>query len=279
MIHFTGQLKEALEIALREIASYRQNNLLVAASSIVLINETLTQLKAFVQSYTFSDSLEEIDFFKNIAPEFFALLIYFHKVYTIEAKKPSANIPLQKKHLQREYKKIGYFYCANVDFFSYYNSGMSDRDELLFLSAKQDLLLLPDDYAVLLDSSICPIATYKIAKLKAYTPLEKYIFTELDLVKSRTGTMTSAFPTTKLSWTDSKIAAAELAYSLYANKSFNNGKVELRDIVQEFEHFFNINLGTYHSSYQDMKMRKKSRTSFLEELRDSLERKMDEEED
>src|SRR5690606_38136338 len=77
-------------------------------------------------------------------------------------------------------------------------------------------------------------------------------------------------------WTDSKSALVELAYALYCRGSINYGKADIKQIVSELEYLFNIHLGNFYRTYLDIAIRKKSRTPYIDSLKESLERRMDE---
>ncbi|WP_458252045.1 RteC domain-containing protein [Sphingobacterium siyangense] len=76
-------------------------------------------------------------------------------------------------------------------------------------------------------------------------------------------------------WTGSKNAFIELIYALYANGSLSYGKIGIRKISLVLERLFRITLGDLHNSFHRMKYRAGSRTSFLDQLKSSLEEYMD----
>ncbi len=76
-------------------------------------------------------------------------------------------------------------------------------------------------------------------------------------------------------WTDSKNALIELIYALYANNSLSDGKIGIRKISLVLERMFQISLGDLHHSFHRMKYRAGSRTTFLDQLKSSLEEYMD----
>jgi|SRR5690606_13447836 len=76
-------------------------------------------------------------------------------------------------------------------------------------------------------------------------------------------------------WTDTKNALIELIYALYANSSLSNGKIGIRKISLTLERMFQISLGDLHHSFHRMKYRAGSRTTFLDQLKSSLEEYMD----
>ena len=56
---------------------------------------------------------------------------------------------------------------------------------------------------------------------------------------------------------------------------FNNGKADLKHIASHFSKSFNIELGDFYHTYNDIKERKKCQTKFIDELKSSLITKME----
>ena len=80
----------------------------------------------------------------------------------------------------------------------------------------------------------------------------------------------------ELNWTASKTALTELIYALHSQGVFENGNADIRLIAQKFESIFNIDLGDFYHTFMELKSRKINRTKFLDSLRDTLIKKMDE---
>ena len=75
-----------------------------------------------------------------------------------------------------------------------------------------------------------------------------------------------------LRWSDSKVALVELIYALNAAGSINNGKSELKQIVQLFEKMFAIELGNYARVFAEIRTRKSGTSNFINHLKDRIER-------
>jgi hypothetical protein len=82
-------------------------------------------------------------------------------------------------------------------------------------------------------------------------------------------------PKTKLTWTDSKTALIELIYAFHSQASLDNGKVDIKEIATYFEQTFNVDLGDYYKTFLEIRIRKSSRTKYLDSMRESLLKKMD----
>lgn len=248
------------------------------AQAVKLLTRLVEEVKQNILQYDFLTLEEEIDTFKNLVPEIFAYFIYYRKLYNLHSHALVTNTAVQKKQLRRELKKITFFFISNKELLTYYADGLTDRDRFLFTRKFRVSGFCNEDYFFLVDDRFCPLTTYKLAKMKAYRLLETDILQLLNGMKQSLPINQPPVSRSAVQWTASKSAATELVYGLFASGVFNSGQAKLKEIVAAFEKGFSLSLEGYQRSYQDLKMRKKSRTSFLSDLRTRLENKMDEEE-
>jgi len=80
-----------------------------------------------------------------------------------------------------------------------------------------------------------------------------------------------------LNWTESKTSLTELIYALHSQGAF--GSADIIAIAKTFENTFNISLGDFYHTFMELKARKINRTKFLDNLRENLLKKMDEEDE
>jgi hypothetical protein len=52
-------------------------------------------------------------------------------------------------------------------------------------------------------------------------------------------------------------------------------KMEIKDLVRLFERIFNLQLGNFYHTFQEIQRRKKDKTKFLNSLIDALNKRMD----
>ena len=78
-----------------------------------------------------------------------------------------------------------------------------------------------------------------------------------------------------MQWTYSKIDLTLLTYALKDLGVFNEGKADLKTIIRCFEYMFDIDLGNYSSSFQDVLERKKGFTNITDKLREALRKRID----
>ena len=76
-------------------------------------------------------------------------------------------------------------------------------------------------------------------------------------------------------WTKSKTDLVELAYAAIANETFNNGNIDVKELITFFSEAFEVPLENYYETYVQIRRRKGSRTSFLDEMVKKLIVKMD----
>lgn len=65
-------------------------------------------------------------------------------------------------------------------------------------------------------------------------------------------------------------------YALQSKGVFNNGSADLKEVAAFLEHTFEIDLGQYHRTFLEIRIRKTGRTKFLDTLTETLTTRMDE---
>jgi len=115
------------------------------------------------------------------------------------------------------------------------------------------------------------IADYKAAKILANDLIQVYLEDQLNNKHYK-----KADSKSPLNWTASKTALTELIYALYSHGVFNNGSTDIKLIAKTFEDTFNIDLSDFYHTFMELKARKINRTKFLDELKESLIRRIEE---
>lgn len=274
MEKFYNETLYKLEFAINELEIETDCSIQQVETVIHLILKCLSEVKEYILKRGFKNTDEEIRFFKYQKPTIVAKLIYYNAIYKIEAKKPYGAKPI-RKYLDKELKKLKRFFDNNLDFYKYYRSNNSFLDENFFVRGKHDIKLWLDTYYFQSDQTFSTSHDYKVAKIIANDLIQVYI--EDQLYTKTQGNKSVA--TEKLNWTGSKTAMIELIYALNCQGVFDNGNSDIRLIAQYFEDTFNIDLGNFYQTFLELRTRKINRTKFLDELRDGLVRKMDEQDE
>lgn len=228
----------------------------------------IRSLKELIRQYKFLDWGDEIHFFKNTKPQFVAIYIYYSKVLSIESSKPYADTQALRSYYENERSSLLYFYNEQKEFISYYRRKSTFLDKKYFVRFKFDfkLKLSPELYNY--DQEFCTSHDHIVAQIIANDLLDQYLTHRID---TKEDTERSITQIKTLEWTAPKVALIELLYALHQTKCFNAGHADLAEIFRWAENSLNINLGNYHKTLGEIRLRKSERTKFLLLLRQNLE--------
>lgn len=247
----------------------------LAERNVQIIQTYLVTLKRTVLSAAFISSEEEILFFKRIKPRFHSQLIYYYKVLQIILRWPPTGRESIIVFLQYQLDKLTHFFKKHLTLYEYYRSGATYLDSLFFTRGRTEVLVELDAYGADVDSQFTTGYDFIIAKMKGNELVRQYLETELQKLQQPDLSVSTAQLTGTLTWTASKAALIELLYALQSTGVLNNGKVALNDVAVFLEEVFRIKLGNYYRVFQEIRIRKKSRTQFLDEMKDRLIQRMD----
>ncbi|MCW2121193.1 RteC domain-containing protein [Flavobacterium sp. 7A] len=238
------------------------------------LRKVLEETKDKIFKEGFEDESEEINFFKNIKPQILGKLIFYNKVYRIETSCPvnSGNLyqaffAAELEELKTEYKD----HISNSDFYRYYRSGRTDKDNEYYLLGKINYHNGLSSIVFEIDSTFSTYYDYKVAKIIANELLYHYLLSKTDADHNNHQSLQNSESAKDLFWTDSKNSLIELIYALHASGAISHGKVSIRKINLAFFVLFKIHLGDIHHAFHRMKDRTGSRTAFIDQLKLSLE--------
>lgn len=244
--------------------------------AITIILKSINELKKVTIKSSFKTETEEIQFFKEIKPQFTSKLIYFNRVYKIEMKKPNGGNRILKKYYNNELLKLKAFFDNELEFYQYFRSGSTYLDFKYFLRGKFDIKLALDSYYFETDTSFATSHDYKVSTILANDLIELYIENQLIMLENKENTEKSQRKhNVKMTWTGSKVALIELMYALNTEGVFNNGAADLKEIAEYFEHIFDIELGQYRRVFLEIRARKSDKTKFISTLNDHLLKRME----
>lgn len=276
MITFCSKKLTQLEEHLGFLELEYDDALLLAQTAIELILKTHNWLKKRIIGYKFKNAKEEIYFFKKVKPRFLAKLIYYNEIYKIETSKPYGGKKVIRKYLYKELDKLKRYFDDNLDFYKYYRTGSAYLDHKYFLRKKHDIRLSLSTHYFESDHRFSTSHDYKVAKILANDLIEVYLEDQLSQL-DRTENDLNSHKLIKmdLQWTESKTALIELIYALHAQGVFNNRNADIKSIAALFETVFKIDLGDYYRNFLAIRIRKKGRAKFLDDLKKSLIAYMD----
>ena len=271
------KILEQVEVDISEIDLYGYDIIETSLSMVHRLQAVLNDLRTKIQSYVFSTKEDEILFFKTQKPEILGRLLFFYKIYRIETQCPNGSNDVIRSYINRELDNLTYFFNRNLDFYQYYRSHSTIYDEYYFISGKADLRLCTDSAQFDKDPNFSTGYDYKVAKIISNEMLRIYL--NKRIVKLETDNQIEdnlqkclKYP---FRFTGKKVFLIELGYSLASSGDFNNGNVEIKEMMNFLSTVCQIDLGDYYAAYIAMKERK-NRTAYLHHLIDCLTKRMGE---
>ena len=258
-----------LEEKLNEIALKQADVLKRAEESLGLCASYVQELKDQVITEGFESKSAEIDFFKHIKPQFISNFIFYAEVYRIEMFKPTGGNKCLRKYFLKELKKLKEFFNYNREFYQYYRAGFTTFDKVFFTRGKIESHLLLDGSSFDVDNRFTTSHDGKVSRILANDKLAIYLKEKLDELENprELGVHNSLKPKNVLKWTGSKTALIELIYALHSAGVFNHTTADIKDIAEYFEKVFDVKLGNYYRTYQEILLRKSGLTNFLDQLK------------
>jgi hypothetical protein len=237
----------------------------------------INQLKEKLKTYVFTDTNEEIHFFKSMLPGFLSTYIYQTEKLEWESARPVLTSKTKPEFLNRQFRKIDDFFEENFEFLKYYRSGKTNLDPFYFLRDGGGNREKTDWMSSIMDSSFCTVYTVKVATFSAYSRLQEEL--RCFMAEDQEQAQVSMASENKLEWTAPKMGLVELIYALHEMGVFNNGKAGLGKIMRFIEKIFSVSLGNTSKAFQQLLSRKMSYTSFIDKMKDKLLQRIDRIED
>ena len=236
--------------------------------SILYIQEAIDVLDIEAAVYNFQSIEEQILYFKEVRPAFHSQLIFYQRVLHLELNKPPSGVQHQEAYLIAKLTHLDLFFESNKFLYRYLRSGSTHLDEKLFVKNAKFTDLTLEIYG-LQEEAIFPVGCdLVVAAIKANELIYQYVTEELEALRNPGDHQRMIKPTLK--WTGSKTGLTELAYAIQSAGVVNNGKADLKEIVEQLQAIFQVDLGNYPRTFQEILSRKTGYTNFIDMLRDRL---------
>lgn len=269
-VPFWNELLQELNDELERIEQGSESTINKAQQAILVCKRLLNLLAEAVSDYPFTNAQEEIHFFREVKPQFLSRMLYYGRLFTIEAGLPVGNRTDREAYLQKELARIKEFFDDNKFFYQYFRSGETYLDEKLFLRREENSFPL-QIYDVHADPAFSTGFDYVLSRIKANEMLLAYLNKALDAMCNEPATAPKEVgkPAKTLQWTEAKSALIELIYAFKARGSFNNGKATLKEITDYLQLVFGVEITNPSRDFQDILSRKRSVTIYLDGLKES----------
>lgn len=241
------------------------------------LKDVLSDLKKKVIQHEFSSNREEIYFFKHIKPHALGKLIFYNKISRIETVRPVDDGTIYFVYYTELMEKLKIEfeeYLIFSEFYRYYKSGRTDKDEIYFKLGNINFQEGLNSFVFEADVQFSTYYDYKIARIIANNLLYTYLKSKIEF-KINSDQFSSISSGDTIHWSNTQNALIELIYALYTSNSISHNSINIRKIASVFEDLFNFPLNDIHHAFHRMKTRTGSRTAFLDQLKISLEEYMD----
>src|SRR6266498_1075814 len=175
----------------------------------------------------------------------------------------------EEEHYEKELQKLKDFFDDNNFLYKYYRSGLTYLDDKLFVREYYDSKIM-HVHAVNSDTCFTSVSDQIISKILANERLKDYLTKAVNELHHDKIEATDIKKDSNLKWTDSKTGLIELIYALQRKGCFNNGQAKIKEIADFFEAYFDIDLGNYNRTFMEIRIRKSSRSNFLDHLKTVL---------
>lgn len=278
LFKFSERKYEELEDQLEIVNGSLTSTVEKFSKSLHVITSTINELKKTISEHQFETETEEMAFFKNLFPKFYARLIFISEEYNISSSIPEGTDQMIRDYYLQELAIVKRSFNHGQFAYQYFLLSESILDEQYFLRKNFEpyhpgLPLLSLD--VLTETNM----GYQFAKFRAYEMLQTYLIKKIQALYQRpdNSVLTELLTGNNRRWTGEKINLIELAYGIFYTGQMNDGKAEINDIVAWLEESLHIELGRAYRKFIDIRRRKTvSYTKYLDEMREAILYKIDE---
>lgn len=261
-----AKLNENLEWKINQVYDDDVDMVKVAEKSLMLIDESVRELKEMVSIHHFENIAEEVYFFKKLKPQFISKFIYYSTILDIESHLPNAGNKAIKKYYEAEQDKLKSFYIEQAEFYSYYRREATYLDHKIFVRNSYDLKMKLSFGYYNFDVSFTTSHDHLIARFLSSEQFDKYLKKQLINLNNNAVSKTLS----PLVWSSSKVGLIELVYALYQMRCFNGGNIELSEVIKFVEKSLDTDLGNFHKTIFEIRNRKQGPTKFLHLVSDHL---------
>ncbi|MDB5086113.1 MAG: RteC protein [Mucilaginibacter sp.] len=278
----SNRLLRQLENDLEQVCSEIKDPLQRLTTVLKLTREALKRLKVHVSDLKLKDKAEEIPIFKYIKPSFYQWQIYYVELYNIEINLPYGDAEKQANFLEQELLYIERFFRQYAFLYQYFRLNATELDNLYFVrGAEMQSILLPE--VPDLDPEFSTSCDYLFSKFRAFEALKAWVLERLLLLRKKNidpQQLSGGLQVGEMNWTGDTIDLAEVGLGFYHTGKLNNGTAGLGEIFRWLEETFHVNIGVPAKRFAELRKRKRlSRTRYLNEMRDSLNLKMENEDE
>lgn len=263
-----------------EIEESNVNDFNVVEKGITISRKYLQKLRLCIRDNNFKNKENEITFFKKHKPYVYSRLKFYAKLYNFLINRPAGTIQSQQIFIDEEIQKLQESNRRNIDFIKYYREESTVLDEFYFIRGKDKISLVSDTSHFYTDAEFSTSHDNAIAKIMAYDLLINHYVQELSYLRDQSYGISNKLNTLangeRLGWTASKTDLIELIYALQASGAIKSGTAGIKEMASACEDIFELNLGNVYRTFLEIRERKIDQTKFIDRLKATLLRRMEE---
>ncbi|RKS55611.1 RteC protein [Gillisia mitskevichiae] len=263
-----------------EIEESNVNDFNVVEKGITISRKYLQKLRLCIRDNNFKNKENEITFFKKHKPYVYSRLKFYAKLYNFLINRPAGTIQSQQIFIDEEIQKLQESNRRNIDFIKYYREESTVLDEFYFIRGKDKISLVSDTSHFYTDAEFSTSHDNAIAKIMAYDLLINHYVQELSYLRDQSYGISNKLNTLangeRLGWTASKTDLIELIYALQASGAIKSGTAGIKEMASACEDIFELKLGNVYRTFLEIRERKIDQTKFIDRLKATLLRRMEE---
>ncbi len=236
--------------------------------------KALGKLRKYIVLYGFESTYEEVIFFRKLKPLLYSQYIYFSQIHNFLLNRPPGGIRETQEYIHTELADLRKFFEVHRGFYQYYRSGGSELDYLYFTRQELGYSGPIDEHAA--DDQFSTPGDHILSKILANEKYQDYLNIQLYYISQGISETSVRDPQANLRWTSSKTDLVELIYALVETGVLNNGSTDIKQVMAAFQRIFQVDLRAYYQKFGSIVDRKKDPTAFLDKLRASLLRRINE---
>lgn len=249
-----------------EAISANQDDAIARTSQqIICVKKYVLELKRFVVKYKFKSVKDEIEFFKTTKPQFIGQLLFFQRLFKVQLFESYNSKGAKLRFYKSSLKKLETFLTQNRDLYHYVLSGSESFDDKYFTRNSKS------GVSPVIDERFSTLYDHLVSKIQCNELIKAYLVERMQVLENPDHESEKS----NLVWTGGKTDLIELIYALQASDVFNKGKAGVKQIASQFEILFNVSLSNCYRTFQEIRLRKKNQTQFLDEIKLKLKKRLD----
>jgi hypothetical protein len=233
----------------------------------------IDELKEYVLGHPFADKVDEIVYFRDLAPPFYIRFFYFNRLFHVELHSFGVDRDKHAAFLAAELEETEKFFRANAGFIEYHYAGNGTHDEQWFVRNAAGYSF-PSELAAVLDPNF-PCGSYLVSKLFSMRHSRKWLEERAQRVQQEGGGPgRDPFGGLRLEFEGSNADAGELIDAFSTRKLIKmDGKpLDTKALAKLFELVFKRKLGNIYDVLHSNRNRKKDPTPFLHSLAEDVQK-------